>query len=356
MKRKLNLFRVFLIVKKDLREFSRDRLWMILSPLSLLMFVGLLRLLPENPVDMISVGVFPSSYSVFVGNSDFSGVEIVGFESREALSAAVLESDELLFGVALADTGSSVELFLSSSVTPAQNRAAGSAVRELCYVVQAMQSGENPTDALPVRIPEFREMFSDTGRVSLKDKLKPMLFVIILLVESLALAGLISVEIEHRTASALLITSATTRDLLLAKILTGVILAVTQVFLFLAFTGIFSSGWLPLVVTALLGAWMASSVGMISGAAGRDFMGTLFLGMVFVVPLLIPAFALLFSGSPGGLLRLIPSYGLVMSVSDVIGKGSGLAEVAPYLFQLLIWNSILALIGLFVLKRKVEAL
>lgn len=366
MSRRLSFHRVFLIIGKDLREFSRDRLWMIFSPLSLLMFSGMLWLLPDNPAELFSIGVFPSSLSVGDGYQEFSGVDVIGFKSREALSDAVFNGNEVFVGVALndgfitGDTVSSISLFLSSSVSPAQRKAAESVVRELCFALQAVERGENPMNCLPVRIEKFLwttfEGCSGQGGLSLKDKLKPIFFVIILMVEALALAGLISVEIEHQTASALLVTSATTRDLLLAKILTGVLLAVTQVFLFLLLTGGFSSDWLALAVTALAGAWMASSVGMISGAAGRDFLGTLLLGMAMIIPLMIPAFTLLFPGTSGGIIRLIPSYGLVMSISNVLVKGCGLGDVAPYLLELLAWDCILAAGALMTLKRKVEAL
>lgn len=352
----MNISRIYLIIMKDLREFSRDRLWMILSPLSLLMFAGLIHLLPENPVEIISVGVFPASYSNFSSVSDFAGGEIVGFESREALSISVLEGDELLLGVAFSDSGSSVELFLSSSATHVQRRAAESAMRELSIALSALALGENPLDGLPVRTPHLQNLFAGNEAISLRDKFKPLLFVVVLLVEALAIAGLISVEIENRTATALIATTATIWDLLLAKIITGILLGSIQVLLFLVITGGLSSSLWALAVIIFLGAWMASSVGMISGAAGRDFMGTLFLGLALIVPLLVPALALLFSGTPGGFLRLIPSYGLVMSVSSVFNRGSNVVEIAPFLVELLMWNSILTYVGMYVLKRKVESL
>ncbi len=343
---------MFLIIKKDLKEFSRDTVWMILSPVSLLMFTGLLLLLPDNPAELVSIAVYPASFADYAG--DNSDVGITGFTTLEALSEAVLEEHEFLFGVGFSD--SSTELFLSSSITPLQRRAAESAVREFCYATSVIQSGGNPLNSLPVRFTGFQQILPDTNRMPLKERLKPILFVVILLIESLALAGLISVEIEKRTVSALLITSTTTNDFLTAKILTGILLAFVQAFLFLGITGSFSLGFFPLFLITMLGAWMVSSIGMISGAAGKDFMGTLLLGVAFFVPLLIPSFALLFRDISGGLLRLIPSYGLTMSAVELLSNKSGIESIIQFLPELVLWNCILSLTGLYVLRRKVESL
>ncbi len=349
---RISFRRVLLIIGKDLKEFSRDRVWMILSPVSLLMFVGLLLLLPDNPAELVSIGVYPESFADYAG--DNTDIKITGFSTLEALSEAVLEEHDYIIGVGFTD--SSTDLFLSSSITPLQRIAAESAVREFCYATSVIQSGGNPLNSLPVRITDFQQLLPGTGRMSLKDKLKPVLFVVILLIESLALAGLISVEIENRTVSALLVTSITTSDFLAAKILTGVLLAFVQAFLFLGITGSFSSGLLSLFVITLLGAWMASSIGMISGAAGKDFMGTLLLGVVFFVPLLIPALAMLFKDASGGLLRLIPSYGLTMSATELLSNNTGIVNITQYLPELILWNCSLSLTGLYLLKRKVESL
>lgn len=352
MAARISFSRVFLIIRKDLKEFSRDTVWMILSPVSLLMFAGLLLLLPDNPAELVSIGVYPASIAEYAG--DNTDIKITGFNTLEALSEAVMEEQDYIFGVGFSD--SSTELFLSSSVTPLQRRAAESAVREFCYATNTIQSGGNPMNSLPVRITDFQQLLPEAVRLSLKDKLKPVMFVVILLIESLALAGLISVEIENRTVSALLVTSTTTSDFLAAKILTGILLAFFQAFVFLGITGSFPSGFLSLFVITFLGAWMASSVGMISGAAGKDFMGTLLLGVLFFVPLLIPALAMLFKDTSGGLLRLIPSYGLTMSAVELLGGNSGSVNIRQYLPELVLWNCILSFTGLYVLKSKVESL
>ena len=46
------------IVVKDLREFSRDRLWMVLTPLMLVFYVGILWLLPSTVDETINVGIY----------------------------------------------------------------------------------------------------------------------------------------------------------------------------------------------------------------------------------------------------------------------------------------------------------
>ncbi|HUU61872.1 MAG TPA: hypothetical protein VMX37_05755, partial [Acidimicrobiia bacterium] len=89
---------------------------------------------------------------------------------------------------------------------------------------------------------------------------------------------------------------------------------------------------------------------------GRDFMSTLFWGMLYMVPLLIPALAALFPGTASGWIRVLPSYPLVRGLLDVQVHGAGWADTLPDLGVLLAWCVALFTAGWLVLRRKVQAL
>lgn len=364
------------IILKDLREFYRDRLWMILTPISLIFMIVLFLVLPDTVNETISLGVFPSylaeSFSLLLESEagEFQGLEITGFVDEDQLADSVhAESGTIAMGIALpadftesllSGSGGRVSVYVSESVPREMRQALTSGVREIAYAAQAVFAGENPLSALPVTIPGLQSSILGTdmaGRqVSLRDRIRPILVIMILLIEALALAGLVSIEIEHRTATALLVTPAGMGDFLTAKCLTGAILAVSQVFLFLLFTGGFVFDWLIVSVLIFLGAGMASAVGMLSGTSGRDFMSTLFYGMIFVIPLMIPALSTMFPGKPSVIIRLLPSYGLVEAVSGVLGEGKSWSFAAPHIMTTLLWDIILLGSAFFLLRRRVESL
>ncbi|MCD4670007.1 MAG: ABC transporter permease [Actinomycetia bacterium] len=364
------------IVLKDLREFSRDRLWMILTPISLIFMIVLFIILPDTVNETITLGVYPSniaeSFSILIDSEagEFQGLEIIGFPDEDQLADAVLRgSGDISMGIALpadftesilSGAGGSVSVYVSESVPQEMRSALTSGVREIAYAVQAVYSGRNPISTLPVTLPHLQASILNedmAGRqVPLRDRIRPILIIMILLIEALALAGLVSVEIEHRTATALLVTPARTGDFLMAKCVTGTILAVSQAYLFLLATGGFVFDWLILTVLILLGAAMASAIGMLSGTSGRDFMGTLFFGMIFIIPLTIPALSIMFPGRPSIIIRLLPSYGLVCAISGVLAEGRGWDFAAPHIMTTILWDIILLGSAFFLLRRRVESL
>lgn len=363
------------IVRKDLREFSRDRLWMLLTPLSLIFVILVFLLLPDKAEQSVVLGVYParmaSLLSTAAGDRGPTGFEVTGFSSPEELAEATgSDSDgEISAGLAFppdfpeglaAGRSEEIMVYLPASVPPEFRRAVESGVREMGYAFRAVLRGEDPLKALPVELPDAMSLLGESadyeGSISAKQRMRPLLVIMILLVEALALAGLVSTEVEHRTASAILVTPAACGDFLAAKCITGILLAAAQAFLFLLATGAFAFDW-PLVSTLMiLGAVMASAVGMLAGTGGRDFMGTIFFGILLIVPLMIPAFSALIPGRPVLVVRLLPSYGLVQAMTGVLGGGAGWSHATPHVISTLAWDAVLLAAALLLLRKKVRSL
>jgi len=202
------------IVLKDLREFSRDRLWMILTPISLIFMITVYFLLPDSVNESISIGVFPEnvadSFSLFassMGSDDFQGLEIIGYTDEEQLSEAVLgDSPEITMGIALppgladslrSGSGGSVTVYVDASVPPELRYALQSGIREIASAMQATYAGNNPLSSLPVTLPDLqsRILGQDMAgiQIPLRERIRPILVMMILVMEALALAGLVSV-------------------------------------------------------------------------------------------------------------------------------------------------------------------
>ncbi len=365
------------IVAKDLREFSRDRLWMVLTPLMLVFYVGLLWLLPSTVDESIKVGVYAPGLTGSFAQAFESdavaaeqGLEVVPFESPAALEAAVVEGTEVEvdgrrvavdIGIAFPDdlaaalAGSepaTVTIFVDAAVPAEVQTAMDAFVREATYAMAGV--------GLPVTQPAQELVVVGEDRVgaqiSPQERMTPLIAVMVLLVESMALAGLVAVEIQRRTAKAVVTSPASVGDLLSAKGLTGTVLAFSQAGLVLLLVGAFGNEPLLLALALLIGSIMTAGFGMLAGSAGRDFMTTIFISMVFIIPMAVPAVSALFPGAASAWVQVLPTYGFIETIVGVTAYGQGWSDSVGYLLMSTAWCVVIFAAGWFVLRRRVEAL
>ena len=357
------------IVRKDLTTFGRDRLWMILTPFVLLIFVGIYWLMPARVDETLVVGVHPPAMAAAlklamgVAEGD-AALTVVGFADVEAMAAAVADADAVPDGMERPLVGISLPLdlllrarlgqpatatvYVGTNVPESVRSAMATAVRE----VAATAAGA----PLPVAWTTDDVVVLGTDRVgeqiAVRERMRPLMAFVVLLTESLALASLVSVEVSQRTASALLATPARTIDVLLAKGLVGTLLALSQALVLLIATRAFGPTWPVLLVAVLLGAMMMAGIGMLTGAAGHDFIGTLFYGMGFLLVLMVPAIGALFPGSAAAWVQVIPSYGLVEAMVGSSVYGLGFADLAGPLLAAAGWVVVVFMLGWWALGRK----
>lgn len=365
------------IVLKDLREFSRDRLWMVLTPLMLVFYVGLLWLLPSTVDESIRVGVYARGLTGSLDQalemdtlSAEQALVVVPFDDRAQLQSAVAEgtavevdgaSRRVDIGIAFPDdlaasltsgAPATVTIFVDAAVPAEVQTAMDAFVREATYAMAGVE--------LPVAQPQQELVVVGEDRVgaqvSPQDRLVPLIAVMVLLVESMALAGLVAVEIQTRTAKAIIASPATVADLLGAKGLTGTLLAFSQAGLVLLLVGAFGHEPLLLMLALLIGSVMTAGFGMLAGSAGRDFMTTIFLSMVFIIPMAVPAVAALFPGAASFWVQLLPTYGFIETIVGVTAYGQGWGDSAGYLLMSAAWCVAIFAAGWFILRRRLEAL
>ena len=165
-------------------------------------------------------------------------------------------------------------------------------VREIAYALSG-----NP---LPVAEPDREVIVLGEDRVGdqvpFREKIRPLFAILALVIETFALSSLIATEIQARTVTAVLVSPTRVSDFLAAKGILGTAMAFAQAVLLLLIIGSFANQPLILLCALLLGAVLVTGFGLIAGAAGKDFIETLFYGMAFMIPLMIPAIAVLFPG------------------------------------------------------------
>ncbi|MBU0936973.1 MAG: ABC transporter permease [Spirochaetes bacterium] len=389
---------VLAIMKKDLVQFSRDKLYFWFTIVGLALYIGTFWLMPANVTETATIGVYYTNLgslgdalsSAGEGTGGEEGLELLVFPSADDLKAVVgktaeawKDADGKLVVVAkgdkaarpddgrklslslglvfsdsfLADTLSGrrakVQLLVNND-TPAELRQAmQSMVREMVYMIGGSE--------LPVTEPDEETVILGTDRmgaqISMRERMRPMLVYFVLMMESLSLAALISIEISNRTVLALVTSPAKLVHVLVAKILFGTLLAAGQAVVLLALIGSFASpSILILLAAAILGGLMFSGVAMFVGSMGKDFMGTLSTLVMIILPLAIPAFAAMFPGSAPAWVRFVPSYGLIDIFIRAASYGDGWLALAPSFGLSFLWVLVLLVIGLVTLTRKVARL
>jgi ABC-2 type transport system permease protein len=283
------------------------------------------------------------------------GLDLTLVDSDAALQAGVLAGDYPV-GIALppamlaevqAGAKPQAQLYLTAELPPELKEAYTVLLEEIAFLVSGQVLTIETTET--ILGPDL------AGRqIAPRDRMLPLLAVIVLLMETLALTSLISSEIEGRTLQALLVTPMRVQDLFISKGLVGVGLAFGQAMLILIITGGLSRAPLLLAAALLLGALLATGLGFMLASVARDMMSVMAWGVVTLIVLIIPALMVLLPGLATTWIRLIPSYYLVDTVHRALNFGAGWGAVWQNLLVLLATAVAFFWLGMAALRRKFQ--
>lgn len=402
------------LLKKETRAYSRDKVYLLLTLLMLVALPIVFHFLPDNVEEDITLAVSPPISVLLdeareqlkamgatdeqlaeLDQADFAeqqeGLLLVEFESEEEMSRVIEgtldawrteegelvvrdpDSDEpepegaerlgVMIGIAFPDgfvadvaaqrQGVTVTVYSDAGVPQEIRGAITSFVREAGFQLAGRE--------MPVTMPDEESIVLGTDRagdqVTMREKMRPMFVFMILLMETFSMASLVSTEVLQRTVTAVLVTPARVIDFLTAKTIFGTVLSLGQALLVLAFIGgVTRSNWSLVMAALLIGAIMFTGVALFVGAAGKDFMGQLFYSMLFTIPLLIPAFSVLFPGTAAVWVRAIPTYPIIDVLVRAFNYGATWSDSAASLGYAVLWLAVLFGAGVIALKRKVESL
>ncbi len=352
---------IFAIFKKDSALLYRDFLFVFLSALMIVFFVVLYWILPNRVNESIKVGYHGASIASALDRlvqAENNGVTLLSFPNTNALREAVVKG-KVAAGVDFPDNflqqtaaggETTVNVFVTPGLPKETRSAMTSVVRELAFAVSG-----NP---LPVKMPNESTMVLGVDRsgnqVPLRDKMRPIYAFMVLIMEAIGLGALIASEVQQRTLAAILVTPARIFDVLTAKILSGTLLAFGEAIIVLLLVQGFGPSPLIVLIALLLGAVMVSGIAMIAGSAGRDLVATMFNGILILIPVAIPAFAVLFPGSAASWVKVLPSYGLVQVIVRTSFEGAGWSDSAVPLLTLAAWCAAFLLVGTLVLRRRAK--
>jgi ABC-2 type transport system permease protein len=353
------------ILAKDVREFARDRFYVLVSILGLVFYVAIFWVLPSTVEETVGLGIHLEDASPLLERlgtealgSQVEGLDLVAFGSSDELEAAVDDGERIVAGVdfppgflhdVAAGEQVTVRIVLPGDAPEELRPALAGLVREAAYAV----AGEAP----PVTPPALEDVVVGTDRtgaqVPMRERVRPLFVFLVLLMEMFALASLVASEIHQRTITAILVTPARVSDVLAAKATLGTLLAFSQAMLLLFATGSAGRGLGLLTVALLLGAILVTGMALIAGSTGRDFVGIVFWSVLFMVPLAIPAFSVLSPGSAAAWVQALPTYGLVQILLGVTAYGEGWSEMLTDLATLAAWCVVVFGVGVLILARRV---
>lgn len=401
------------VLKKDARVYSRNIIYLFLTILGLVVFVAVFWIVPDKVDEELPFAITPPLSEIFNESKEVllaagvpleaaarldefetvfadEGLQLIEFETEDDLKKAIsgelvvykaedghfiihdpesetkkpAGADRVSLGVGISfpptffsdvvlGSKPQVTVFADAAVPEEIRGAMQGFVRELAFVLAGKE--------LPVELPAEDTIILGRDRmgdqISMRSRMRPLIAFFIMMMETFALASLISNEVLQRTVTALLVTPLRVGHFLMAKTIFGTILAMSQALIVLALVGAFTAAnWHLLLVTVLLGSLLFTAVAMLVGSAGKDFIGQLMFSMLFLIPLMIPSFAVLFPGSVAGWVRILPSYPIVRLLYDVTIYESLWADSLPALGYAALWVVVLYTIGLLVLKRKVATL
>jgi ABC-2 type transport system permease protein len=352
----MNLAGIRALVAKDFTLFFRNRFFALVTPLALVVYVGLYFVMPNSVNETMEIGLYAPGSAAVLDDFQQQGLGIHVAESEDELRDGVTDHDYVAGIVLPADLAEKlasgekprIDLYVASDVTEEAKEAVASLMREMIYALSGQPLVvEFSTEVLP-----GPDMVGE--QIPPRDRMRPLFAVFLIVFETYGLATLITEEIEHRTIQALLVTPVSVKDLFAAKGITGITLAFGQGALFMAFVGGLNDQPAIIILALLLAALLVTGIGFLIASLAKDMMSVLAWGLLALVILVIPAMGVLFPGVITGWAKVIPSYYVVDTVDRVANYGSGWSDIWQNLLILVAFSVALLLVGMVALRRRFQ--
>lgn len=344
------------LLKKETALFLSNRFYLLITVVGLVLYIAIYFVLPPQTDEKLSLAmhsrVVPPAFSQL---NDHKGISIEYFDDEDSLKEAVLNRDyqaALSLPYDIMETWAAggkpeVTVYFASSATSEIHAIIKSLVKELSYI----QTGQ----ALNFETTEEILGPDMTGeQIALRDRMRPLFAVFILLVEILTLAGLIAVEIEQGTARALLVTPLRISELFAAKGILGFGLAFGQAVLFMGLVGGFAHQPFIILTALIIGSIMAVGIGFLLASAVRDVNAVTGWGMLVLLLMALPGFGLVIPGLISSWVKIIPSYYLTDTVNRVANYGAGWGDVGMNLVIMTSFSFIVIWAGMMTLRKRYQ--
>ena len=341
------------LAMKDVMLFFRNRFFALITVLAVVMYIAIYFVMPSTVDETLEVGLYAPVLPPAFEEVASEGIVFEEMESEEALTQAVDEG-QYPAGVALpadimekldSEEKPVVTLYFPGDATDELKEMLEVMIRELAF----LQTGQ------PLAIETTVEVLGTDmlgAQIPLRDRLRPLFAVLIVLMETMGLASLISDEVARGTVRAILVTPTTVQDLFAAKAFVGVSLAFGQALLVTAVVGGLSSQPLIVVTALLLGSVLVTGFAFLIASLSKDLMSAMGWSMIIMVILMVPTFGVLFPGTSTEWAKVIPSYYMSDAIYQASSLGIGWGDLWQDLVILAGFDVAAVAAGIAVLRRK----
>ena len=323
----MNLKRIWTLIKNDTLHGPKDVILVIsiLTPILIALFVNLA--FGNIFTDRGKLGIYDSDHSQLPRIlASSTSIVLKSYGSESALKSAVSRGS-VDMGIVL--PGNFDDGVLTGTVnikayiwgeSLAKNRT-------LIPIILADSIREMSGSTVPIKIDTVA--LGDESSVPWSSRLLPLTVLLAVFFGGLMMpAGSLIHEKQRHTLEALNITRATISEIFLAKGVIGAVLAIIMGLLTLTISGGFGNSPFALILVLVLGAIMASEIGLIVGALIND-MNTLFAIWKFGGLLLFgPAIVFMFPQIPSWVGYIFPTFYVVKPVMDLSVNGLGFDAIA----------------------------
>ena len=314
------------ILLKDLRLGPRSPilLWAIALPIVFTFLIGAVFGDLFAPPPRLAV-VDEGSSQVTLALDASPGIETTVLDDAEQMRAAVEAHDYdagLLLPAGLDDDLAADRAVAIDFVVSGQSLASTRLVLGVT-TLDELRGASGDADLVEVTVSTVGEQ----EWVPVDDRVLPLIVIYAVMIAGLFLpASSLVEERESRTIDAVLVTPARMSQVLLAKGVLGVLLAVLMGWVTLALNGALTGEVVGLTMFLVLGGIMMAELGLVLGSWAKDS-NTLFSavkggGVLVIAPVLFT----LFPGLPQGVARIFPTYYFLQPIYDMSVAGTGLGD------------------------------
>ena len=342
------------LVMKDIVLIFRNKLFLLITVFGTIAYIVIYFVIPTTVDESLKIGLYsdaPTVPPVFqqLLSGGQEGLDVDKLDSDQALRDAV-EEGQYIAGIALpADilTGDNPQIQLYSRAdTPTEVvQSLDFMVSELAY----LQYGQLPVTSQSVLGTDLIG-----AQIPMRNQMRTILPVMLIIVQLFGLATLISEEFEGRTVRAVLVSPANIVDFFVAKGVFGVCMAFGQGLLVMAIIGGLGTQAGIVILTLFLASLVITGIGFLAGAFSKDNMSAVSWSFVIMMLLLMPTMTALTPGAASAWVKLIPSYYFSDTLHRAANYGMGISDLWPNLLIMAGFAAAFISLGIYALRRKVR--
>ena len=340
------------LVMKDIVLIFRNKLFLLITVFGTIAYIVIYFVMPTTVDESLKIGLYsdaPTVPPVFqqLLSGGQESLDVDKLDSDQALRDAV-EEGQYIAGIALpADilTGDNPQIQLYSRAdTPTEVvQSLDFMVSELAY----LQYGQLPVTSQSVLGTDLIG-----AQTPMRNQMRTILPVMLIIVQLFGLATLISEEFEGRTVRAVLVSPANIVDFFVAKGVFGVCMAFGQGLLVMAIIGGLGTQAGIVILTLFLASLVITGIGFLAGAFSKDNMSAVSWSFVIMMLLLMPTMTALTPGAASAWVKLIPSYYFSDTLHRAANYGMGWSDLWSNLLIMFGFAAAFISLGIFALRRK----